>query len=167
MLYTLMLPRAIGKHNKCIASQNAVLEKLYGLDRSGLIQSLAKVKSEAKAFRQFQVSRMNKLRNGSGEALPAYSPTNMAAISFGVLGLRHMRLFRTEGSYVGKGPQSIQTGDEIWVFPGAQVPFILRKVGGDPDRRYRLIGHAYVHGIMHGEAVTRWVNSEPEAVVLE
>src|SRR5436190_16880219 len=113
MLYSLALPRAIGKYNKRIASQNAALEKLHDLDKSGLIPSHADVKSEAEAFREAQVARINALRKGREVTVPAYSSTKLEAISFGVTALNHMRLFRTEGFYVGKGPQSMQAGDEI------------------------------------------------------
>jgi hypothetical protein len=40
--------------------------------------------------------------------------------------------------------------DSIAVFGGAAVPFVLREFG---DKRYQLIGEAYVDGIMDGEAV--------------
>jgi hypothetical protein len=46
----------------------------------------------------------------------------------------------------------MQQGDEIWILPGASVPLILRKVSA--ECRYRVVGDAYVHGIMHGEALT-------------
>lgn len=48
-------------------------------------------------------------------------------------------------------------GDKIWVLPGAEaafVLFVLRSVGrGEEDRRFSLIGEAYVHGLMNGKAV--------------
>ncbi|KAI9866773.1 MAG: hypothetical protein M1813_000715 [Trichoglossum hirsutum] len=59
-------------------------------------------------------------------------------------------IFVTSGGRLGKGPLSAKAGDSIWVIPGADVPFILREV---TSGRYRLVGEAYVHGIMHGEAI--------------
>jgi hypothetical protein len=53
---------------------------------------------------------------------------------------------------LGLGPDSVQINDEVWILAGSQVPFILRSVDGSP-RRYKLIGEAYVHGIMHGEGM--------------
>ncbi|KAK5715396.1 hypothetical protein LTR15_010039 [Elasticomyces elasticus] len=41
------------------------------------------------------------------------------------------------------------TGDEIWILRGAGTPFVLRR---GLDNKMRLIGEAYVHGIMNGEA---------------
>jgi hypothetical protein len=60
------------------------------------------------------------------------------------------RLFRTRQSWLGLGIKSLEIGDEIWILGGAEVPFILRKL---QHGTYRLIGAAYVHGVMHGEAV--------------
>jgi hypothetical protein len=63
---------------------------------------------------------------------------------------RGHRMIRTREGYIGMGPVSAAVGDEIWVLRGARVPFVLRpRAGGD----YQVIGEAYVHGIMHGEAL--------------
>ncbi|KAE8446732.1 hypothetical protein EG329_011637 [Mollisiaceae sp. DMI_Dod_QoI] len=62
------------------------------------------------------------------------------------------RLFRTKENYLGIGPQSLEEGDEVWVLAGARVPFILRR-DGKGDEKWRLVGEAYVHGIMNGEAI--------------
>lgn len=43
-----------------------------------------------------------------------------------------------------------QPGDEVWLLQCAKVPFVLRP---REDGRYYLVGEAYVHGLMHGEAV--------------
>ena len=60
------------------------------------------------------------------------------------------RLFVTANGYIGLGPRSLQPGDEVWIVSGLGTPSVLR-----PSRtgRFRWIGEAYVHGIMHGEAV--------------
>ncbi|KAK0609423.1 heterokaryon incompatibility protein-domain-containing protein [Immersiella caudata] len=63
---------------------------------------------------------------------------------------RGHRTFRTPNHYLGMGPVSSQVGDEVWILKGARTPFILRRKGPD---QYQLIGEAYVHGIMHGEAL--------------
>ncbi|KAI1179053.1 heterokaryon incompatibility protein-domain-containing protein [Nemania sp. FL0916] len=65
-------------------------------------------------------------------------------------GLSNRSLFRTKTGQVGRGAFSNSPGDEVWLLAGGNVPFTLRKVS---DRRYRLVGECYVHGIMHGEAV--------------
>jgi hypothetical protein len=60
------------------------------------------------------------------------------------------RLFRTAGNSLGLGAQSLQAGDVVWVVAGAAVPTVLRPVSG---KRWRLVGEAYIHGIMDGEVV--------------
>ena len=65
-----------------------------------------------------------------------------------ITGLR--RLFVTKKGYVGLGAKSVQIGDKVFVLPGGFVPFILREL---TEGYYRLIGEAYVHGLMRGEAL--------------
>jgi len=67
--------------------------------------------------------------------------------------------FVTATGYIGLGPPNLVKGDEVWVLCGGNVPFVLRPQtatrGMAPSEacpRY-FLGDAYVHGIMHGEAV--------------
>jgi hypothetical protein len=57
--------------------------------------------------------------------------------------------FATAKGYMGIGPQKTRRGDLICVFPGCQVPLLLRKV----DEHYVLVGECFVLGLMEGEAV--------------
>jgi len=59
------------------------------------------------------------------------------------------RFFVTGAGRVGIGPRCMQPEDVIVVLRGGGWPFILRKKGDG----YWLLGPAYVHGIMDGEAV--------------
>lgn len=63
------------------------------------------------------------------------------------------RLFRTESGWLGLGPQSMQVGDSIWILAAAPTPFALRKAVDTGANAYELVGEAYVHGAMHGEAL--------------
>ena len=73
------------------------------------------------------------------------------------------RLFRTKKSnYIGIGPRSLEKGDSIWILAGADVPMVLtqREVAGwkggvGHSERWRLVGEAYILGLMDGEAVRR------------
>lgn len=69
--------------------------------------------------------------------------------------------FTTQGGLMGLGALSMIPGDSIWLFPSAEVPYILRE---NSDRgRFMLVGDAYVHGIMRGEAfeyATEWSTIE-------
>ncbi len=58
------------------------------------------------------------------------------------------RMARTSQGYIGLVPATAELGDCVWLLEGGNVPFILRKEG----RALRLVGEAYIHGIMTGEA---------------
>jgi len=61
----------------------------------------------------------------------------------------------TEDGNLGIASKKTETGDEIWIFMGARTPYVLRKTDemvGDRQAR-RLIGPAYIHGVMQGEAI--------------
>ena len=71
---------------------------------------------------------------------------------FGLRARQHTgkRLFTTAQKWLGLGPFNLEEGDEVWLLKSAKVPFILRPYGAS---QYRLIGEAYVHGIMQGQLI--------------
>ncbi|CZR66661.1 related to heterokaryon incompatibility protein (het-6OR allele) [Phialocephala subalpina] len=60
------------------------------------------------------------------------------------------RLFRTKQNYLGIAAESLEKGDAVWVLSGAAVPLVLRLA---KDGGWKLVGEAYVHGVMNGEVV--------------
>ncbi|KAL1873513.1 hypothetical protein Daus18300_003876 [Diaporthe australafricana] len=60
------------------------------------------------------------------------------------------RVFRTKMGFFGISNQALEKGDRVWILAGAETPFVLRNRKGD---EWRVIGEAYVHGFMKGEAV--------------
>ncbi|TVY32145.1 Heterokaryon incompatibility protein 6,OR allele [Lachnellula subtilissima] len=58
--------------------------------------------------------------------------------------------FITRKGHLVLGPEYAKRGDSVALIKGTQVPFILRP---QSDGQYRLIGEAYVDGIMDGEAM--------------
>lgn len=54
----------------------------------------------------------------------------------------------TNSAHVGLVPDDAQQGDWIAIFPGAELPFVIRNV---KENVFQLIGHAYVHWAMDGE----------------
>jgi hypothetical protein len=60
------------------------------------------------------------------------------------------RLFRTTRGLLGMGPLEIEMGDEVWILAGANTPVVLRN--GSTGKK-KLLGEAYVHGLMHGEVL--------------
>jgi Heterokaryon incompatibility protein (HET) len=72
-------------------------------------------------------------------------------------------VFTTNSGYIGSGHRCLQSGDIVCILYGGAVPFILRP----EDDHYLMIGEAYVHGLMDGEAVkdnAKWM--EPEEFVI-
>ncbi|KAI5922684.1 heterokaryon incompatibility protein-domain-containing protein [Camillea tinctor] len=64
------------------------------------------------------------------------------------------RLLRTARGHLGLGTTSCRAGDLVWIVPGSRVPLLLRPVERSIDQmRYRLVGGAYLHGYMQGEAL--------------
>lgn len=112
-----------------------------------------------------------------------------AAADWYTLGSR--RVFVTGSGLLGLGPLSAEVGDEIWVLEGGKTPLVLRRREGENNRRgegeedaeggakqkaedasdserlrrYEFIGPAYVHGVMHGEALD--MGKESVAIILE
>jgi hypothetical protein len=82
--------------------------------------------------------------------------------------LPNRAFFITNDGLMGLGPKDVRPGDEVTVLSGSGVPLILRStcvstvlLDQTDDEcqhfraitRYTMIGDAYVHGIMNGEAV--------------
>jgi len=61
------------------------------------------------------------------------------------------RLGRGEDGFLSLLPGEAEVGDRLVLVEGGRVPLLLRRdrVGG--ERLYRLVGEAYMHGIMDGE----------------
>ncbi|KAM6478115.1 heterokaryon incompatibility protein-domain-containing protein [Trichoderma sp. SZMC 28011] len=85
----------------------------------------------------------------------------------------HLRLFSTAEGLMGVGSQSMKAGDSVWIVPGSRVPLLLRPSqppGNERndsnernernESRWRLVGGAYVHGFMQGEASEQGLSFE-------
>jgi hypothetical protein len=76
--------------------------------------------------------------------------------------------FITQSGYIGIGPARTQPGDEVWIFHGGKVPFVMRRTDASKaigsHRTLNLVGDAYVHGIMDGQAMK--VKHEARKVIL-
>jgi len=64
---------------------------------------------------------------------------------------RDRRPLLASGGFLGIGPHETEPGDLIFILLGAGVPYIMRR--RSQEGKLRLIGEAYVHGIMDGEAM--------------
>jgi hypothetical protein len=78
--------------------------------------------------------------------------------SLKIMAMRGDRRFLiTEAGLMGMAPPHVQPGDIICVFPGTQIPFLLRPV----DEFYILVGEVYVSdGYMEGRAVDEFERGE-------
>ncbi|KAF5026693.1 hypothetical protein F66182_1217 [Fusarium sp. NRRL 66182] len=77
--------------------------------------------------------------------------------------LAHQAFFVTRRGYVGIGSPTTRAGDSLWVLFGGNTPFVLGATSDDEvvsgsqvkGTRKVLVGEAYVHGFMDGEAVEK------------
>lgn len=58
------------------------------------------------------------------------------------------KMFITDNGCLGLGPQAMRDSDIVCILRGSIVPLVLRPCRG----KYQLVGEAYIHGIMFGEA---------------
>jgi hypothetical protein len=66
--------------------------------------------------------------------------------------IENRKFFRTDYCFVGIGPSDIQEGDVVSIMFGADMPLILRSYSAFQT----VVGAAYIHGIMNGEAVAKY-----------
>ena len=63
--------------------------------------------------------------------------------------------FITDDGRMGLGPGLARRGDEVCGFGGAPMPIVLRSAAQAADTgggQYQIVGDAYVHELMNGEA---------------
>ena len=60
------------------------------------------------------------------------------------------RMFITQNGLLGLGPRGLAKDDVVCILYGCGVPLVLRPTRGG---HYRLVGEAYVHSIMDGQAL--------------
>jgi hypothetical protein len=82
-----------------------------------------------------------------------------------ILGNRSKTFFATKGGYYGTAPSSIQFGDSLVLVSGLQVPLIMRAVG-EGQSEFKLLGPAYVQGVMYGEVWPRGENQLKEFTIV-
>ncbi|KAI1184015.1 heterokaryon incompatibility protein-domain-containing protein [Nemania serpens] len=65
------------------------------------------------------------------------------------------KLIITTAGMLGFGPHHAKVGDQVWIFHGGRMPFVLRQATGEgcSINDFLFVGPSYVDGIMEGEAV--------------
>jgi hypothetical protein len=96
-----------------------------------------------------------------GSRIPPEESTKdiMDAISLGIHGtfkgphsaFTHRKLILTDRGYLGLTAKHVLPGDTVVVLKGGNCPMVLRV--NESDSHFSLIGEAYIHGIMDGEAI--------------
>ncbi|KAI4178379.1 MAG: hypothetical protein L6R41_008413 [Letrouitia leprolyta] len=127
-----------------IAAIFASLELLSTMDPCNLIPTVDEVRQFVDRESSFVIDELRTdkhIHSLPHEFLPY--PEALRAV-------KEARFFRTSKGYMGTGSLSMEEGNSIWLTPGAEVFFILREKPGTD--RFELVGDAYVHGLMHGEA---------------
>jgi hypothetical protein len=73
----------------------------------------------------------------------------------------------THRGYVGWVPWGAKSGDEICVFSGCCLPFVIRQQerGAEQKQRHGLVGDCYIHGLMKKEA-TEAIEAETREIKL-
>lgn len=106
------------------------------------------------------------LQDGHGQVLGPAVPLNVRIIARSFwLSNDNRAFFTTQQGYMGFGPPEMKQGDLVAVLLGSRMPFILRqtppaaaiigKSEGNCNRTYySVVGYCYLHGMMHGEAVS-------------
>ncbi|KAH6670470.1 heterokaryon incompatibility protein-domain-containing protein [Halenospora varia] len=70
----------------------------------------------------------------------------------GIIGYIRSKRFVMTRESMGLGPESAENGDIVCVLFGCSVPMVLRPVG-DGSVGFYLVGEAYLHSMMDGEAI--------------
>ena len=69
--------------------------------------------------------------------------------------------FSLSNGMLGLAPNTMEPGDKVFIIIGCETPIILRDAG---HGEYRIIGDAYVYGVMDGELVEH--DPEIETIVI-
>jgi hypothetical protein len=163
ILYILSTPAAHGISHKYPPIYSSLLAKAEASSHT-LIPTLSEISQAASVHRDFLIAQTVEppahplLR---GQRTPPFLPKRAAQL--GEEAFYHTRLIRTARGYIGKAGRAVRAGDEVWVFPGGYVPFVLRRTG---NGTYKLVTHGYIHGVMEGELVGELVAKEKVDVVI-
>lgn len=122
--------------------------------------------------RKFSASNQT---SSNENTLELEDPVNLLVSSFvqnQARALHNRKIFRTRTGFYGVCHFNVRPGDFCTVFRGANIPFVLRSSATDerdasyPDS-YRLIGEAYIQGVMNGEILDSIANDRLSAGFVE
>jgi hypothetical protein len=107
---------------------------------------------------------LNDWDHDSNESIPNLDDIRMFFSHVRTQGWGCFRFFRTKKGYIGRADLQPQVGDLLCVLNGGNIPFLLRL---DSERGgHQLLGEAYVHGIMDGEAMDMRDTSAQDIIIV-
>lgn len=71
--------------------------------------------------------------------------------------------FVSTTGFMGLVPKDAVPGDEVFIFLGADVPFVVRKL---QNGFFKFLGECYVYGLMHGEAMEGLAEEKKKEIIL-
>ncbi|WQF85182.1 Putative heterokaryon incompatibility [Colletotrichum destructivum] len=140
---------------ECLARLESI-QKLATSDVSKTVPSLGKIMGCLDRLKKCNKEREVK------SVLDGFKHRCQAYVNLAFETLWDRRPFLMDSGHLGLGGQSMEDGDGVWVVSGCPSPLVLREMPVSSVSGpfcYQLVGEAYVHGIMHGEAVdegARW-----------
>ncbi|KAF2446575.1 HET-domain-containing protein [Karstenula rhodostoma CBS 690.94] len=69
--------------------------------------------------------------------------------------MANQNMFVTETGLMGQGHMETEVGDQVWIFRGGKVPFVVRPPKVEGEDGYTFVGQCYVQGVMRGEMASR------------
>ncbi|KAI0976770.1 heterokaryon incompatibility protein-domain-containing protein [Xylaria arbuscula] len=102
-----------------------------------------------------------KLREATNQMLDQLGLSNYC-YEMQLIGHNRRPISISSGNLFGLGPKQTRIGDSLYIIIGANVPFILRRTDCG---NFRMVGEAYVHSIMDGEA-TRDVTCQTRITII-
>jgi hypothetical protein len=129
--------------SRCLHDQAALQASIRERHRTAIESVNAESREDRKDVRRFM---REKISQRPAREPPATGDARLIKYAVG------RRFFISEEGKFGLAPPNARKGDRIAVFHGAKIPFILRKSGSE----FQVVGEAYTHGLMNGEAVNYW-----------
>ncbi|KAI0433461.1 heterokaryon incompatibility protein-domain-containing protein [Xylaria sp. FL1042] len=118
---------------------------------NGFDPDRASAAESAIVFRFFIARCTLLLENHNEEWWEQYEKDQQACGNAHDLAFKTRRFCCTEESRLASVPGKTKVGDKICVLYGGKTPYVIRPHG---NGRYKLVGICYLHGMMHGEALS-------------
>jgi hypothetical protein len=159
----------------CDGDARTVLAPDNGLDEEQLAIIGSISKESEKYFRELEISIRERRLMFEREAAERELRRKLRPIPFSKMLAERLpgwKLATTKKGYIALVPFNAEAGDVIVVLRGFEVPVLLREsasiiCGLDTMHQTKIVGTAYVHGIMDGcEEVLRRLENESEPFVL-